>query len=321
MKKLSIIIPVYNKKKYLKKCLDSLVKYNNEHIEIILIDDGSTDSSNEIYQKYSEFIKIIVQKNHGVSFTRNVGINDATGEYIMFVDSDDYLEKNWFNVLIKNLDSEKDVILFSKDYYSYPKNFNEIITFTLNIESNNFHLYNPVSKIYRRDFLLNNKIYFDENIKNGEDMLFNLKCFLADAKIDFINQSYYCYYLNETSVARNFNEKELLSDILFQNKLHEILINSKKLKEEEIIYYETNLAINGLSYLLCKIAKKNSFLSYLRMIKKIDFNFYSNKIKYCKICNKKKKLVFILKKLKFNLTLFVLLKIKKTNNKNIVTHI
>ena len=92
MTKVSIIVPVYNTENYIERCLNSLVNQTLEDIEIIVVNDGSTDNTGKILQKYRDKIKIIEQKNSGIATTRNKGLEIATGKYIAFVDSDDWLE-------------------------------------------------------------------------------------------------------------------------------------------------------------------------------------------------------------------------------------
>lgn len=103
---ISIIIPVYNVEKYIGKCIDSLIKQKYDNLEIILIDDGSSDNSGEICDKYAKKdkrIKVIHKKNSGQADSRNIGISKASGKYIGFVDSDDYIDKDYYNRLYKTL--------------------------------------------------------------------------------------------------------------------------------------------------------------------------------------------------------------------------
>ena len=115
MTKISIIVPVYNVEKYLKECLDSLINQTLEDIEIICINDGSTDNSLAIleeYQKKDSRIKVFSQKNQGVSAARNLGIEKATGEYLTFLDSDDRLELNTCEILYKETIAKNSDFLF-----------------------------------------------------------------------------------------------------------------------------------------------------------------------------------------------------------------
>ena len=118
---ISIIVPIYNAEKYLKKCLDSLVNQTKKELEFILINDGSTDKSEEIVKTYKdERIKYFKNKNQGIGKTRNFGIEKATGKYIMFLDSDDYFSSDACEILYKEAEKEKaDLIVF--DYYRVEK--------------------------------------------------------------------------------------------------------------------------------------------------------------------------------------------------------
>ena len=115
--KLSIIIPTYNSATYIKQCLDSI--YKNalniiDSFEVIVVNDGSTDNTSDILNQYQfQNLKIYTNSNHGVSYSRNYGIGKASGKYIMFVDSDDLLIENWFNIINKYLDNNIDFLLFT----------------------------------------------------------------------------------------------------------------------------------------------------------------------------------------------------------------
>ena len=128
---LSIIIPVYNVDKYLNECLDSILVQNNKDIEIILIDDGSTDNSAKICQKYEQLysnIKYIQNKNHGVSYTRNCGIKHSTGKYILFVDSDDKISVHGLDILREKIKTNQDLYIYS--YKQFYKNMDKNYIFT-----------------------------------------------------------------------------------------------------------------------------------------------------------------------------------------------
>ena len=116
MKKISVIIPVYNAEKYIGRCLDSILMQADEKIEIVLVNDGSTDMSEEIIKtylgKYKSSIKYIKKENSGVANTRNIGIEKATGEYIIFVDSDDYIDKNLFASLWPYMEQNIEIIKY-----------------------------------------------------------------------------------------------------------------------------------------------------------------------------------------------------------------
>ena len=121
-KKVSVIIPVYNVEKYLKECIQSVLRQTYKNLEIILVDDGSKDNSGNIcdeYAKRDERIKVIHKKNGGLSDARNAGIDICTGEYIAFLDSDDFIEEDMYEFLVKNLEKAKADISICQVYYVY----------------------------------------------------------------------------------------------------------------------------------------------------------------------------------------------------------
>ena len=189
----SIIIPVFNTEKYLSKCLDSVCNQTLENIEIICIDDGSTDNSLSILKEYAERdnrIKIISKKNEGQGVARNLGICQAKGEYIGFVDSDDFVTHNMFDTLYKkskkyNLDlvmckvaSFNEISKEINDslwYYSlgvfkgFQKNiFNHIDTFEFTCVIS----VTPYNKLYKRELLINKSILFPENLIFEDEVFF-----------------------------------------------------------------------------------------------------------------------------------------------------
>ena len=130
MKKISVIIPVYNVEKYLYRCVDSVLGQTYYNIEVILIDDGSTDSSPEIcdeYQKRDKRVKVIHKKNSGAASSRNIGLSSAKGDYIAFIDSDDYIELDMYENMMKiNEEYNCDIVLC--DCYKENKTKREIFT-------------------------------------------------------------------------------------------------------------------------------------------------------------------------------------------------
>lgn len=246
MYKLSVIIPIYNAEKYLKECLESVIR-DIEDVEYILIDDGSKDKSRLIYSEYSNNPNVVIIKNenHGVSFTRNYGIKIARGEYIMFVDADDYLEEDWFNVIKKELDSGLDLIIFSKYYKNYTYNKVDLQKACLNYGNNllkECSIMSPWSRIYRKDFLCENNIRFSKDIINGEDMLLNFEVISLTNKIKIVNEGFYIYRLNFGSATNNFNYNIFKSDIAFHLKLEKLVSNDENCNElkKSLTYLKIN---------------------------------------------------------------------------------
>ena len=215
--KVSIIIPIYNTAKYLPKCLDSILDQTYQNLEVILIDDGSTDNSGKIaddYAKKDQRIKIIHQKNAGQSSARNRGLKNATGNYISFVDSDDTITKTFIEkLLFKNRDTALSVcgIRYKRlrqhsveNVYINPlrsirpnESKKAYILYLLAIDG---RIYSSVNKLYKADIAKNLK--FDESINFAEDTKFVLNYLKAvkSANINFVLEPLYIYnYGTETS--------------------------------------------------------------------------------------------------------------------------
>ena len=217
--KYSVIIPVYNVEKYIDRCLKSIISQNYDDLEIIVIDNGSTDSSGSICDTYaSEYSNISVYhiENHGVSAARNFGLAKAQGEFICFVDADDYLVGNLFSNMENQLDSGLDLLVFSY-YNSLEKNLSEttrsakILPIEGKKDRNQFialftglflsdMMYTVWNKIYRREFLEEHRIMF-EQYELGEDVRFNLNVFECVHTIFFSKTCYYVYVSGRTDSA------------------------------------------------------------------------------------------------------------------------
>lgn len=273
MYKLSVIIPIYNAEKYLKECLESVIR-DIEDVEYILIDDGSKDKSRLIYSEYSNNPNVVIIKNenHGVSFTRNYGMKIARGEYIMFVDADDYLEEDWFNVIKKELDSGLDLIIFSKYYKNYTYNKVDLQNACLNYGNNllkECSIMSPWSRIYRKDFLCENNIRFNKDIINGEDMLLNFEVISLTNKIKIVNDGFYIYRLNFGSTTNNFNYNIFKSDIAFHLKLEKLVSNDENCNELKKSL--TYLKINAIYIIAMRVSfskEKNKSMLINELIKK-----------------------------------------------------
>lgn len=208
MKKLSIVVPVYNVENYLRKCIDSLVAITNIEYEIFLIDDGSTDKSGQICdefaQQYADKITVIHKENGGVSSARNKGIELATGEWIYFCDADDWIESDLFSDLF--FDNNVDFIKFG--VIKHNKNISYKVTEesgVYEIKTSNQHVNycGPVNIIFKRDLIKNNNIFFSTNLKLGEDQEFLIKYFLLSNKYKITNQCIYNICIREGSATNS----------------------------------------------------------------------------------------------------------------------
>lgn len=245
MNKVSIIIPVYNASKYIEKCVESFIKGVYQNIEIILINDGSTDNSQEVIKnlekKYPNKIKVYSQENCGVAKTRNKGITYATGKYIMFADNDDYVDNDYVERLV-NAAEEKDYdyvlssfkrvdtkgkILYQKKYQDLPWTYYMFVT--------------PWAKIFKRKFLIENDIkYMDVPV--GEDIYFTMNANWKSKNKKIISYAGYNWLYNETSISNTVHKKHSSNNAKKLEKLFEELLkcyekNRENVNKNEIRYF------------------------------------------------------------------------------------
>lgn len=215
---ISVIVPVYNVEKYIHKCIDSILNQTYTNLEIILVDDGSLDNCGKIcdeYAKQDKRIKVIHKENGGVSSARNRGIKEATGQWITFVDSDDWLEDDFCELLLYNATKyNADIVLCGYNRITLNnvekiKNTNKIIE----VESNEYlkNVLNPQTgfgfchmKLYKRDCIKETK--FKEGLSVGEDALFNEQISKKIKKTIFLEKSLYNYRINNDSVVKKFDK-------------------------------------------------------------------------------------------------------------------
>lgn len=209
--KYSVIIPVYNVEKYLKRCIDSIVIQEYKDLEILLIDNGSSDGSGLICDNYADKNSQITAyhiPNDGVGSARNFGLSKAKGEFVYFVDADDYLVGNLFADMENKLHSKVDLLVFSY-HHSIEKKLTElkrttnVLPYNGIIDKDAFivlfkelfltaMMYTVWNKIYRRDFLIENNLYFLK-YELGEDVRFNLKVYDLVENIVLSTECYYVY--------------------------------------------------------------------------------------------------------------------------------
>ena len=195
---ISIIIPVYNVEKYIEKCISSVIKQTYKNIEIILIDDGSTDNCGKLcdeYAKKDNRIKVFHQKNRGVSSARNKGIVECNGKYIGFVDGDDIIDEDMYKKLYESITkNESDLAICN--YYPN-KNFyglNEIIDMEMALDfilDKDKYRGFVVNKLYKK-YILKDQL-FDEEIDICEDLIFNCQYIIKCSKCSIVNEKLYNY--------------------------------------------------------------------------------------------------------------------------------
>lgn len=258
-KKVSIIVPVYNVEKYLNVCMEGLINQTYKDIEIILINDGSTDSSEEIcniLSKKDSRIKVYNQKNRGVSFARNLGLEKAIGEYICFVDPDDYVEYNMIEILVDFAEkSNKDLVIcgyyFEHRYLDKDKNI-KFSRYAIKCEEKNYKnkseikedlvklwdnalMYNIWNKLYKSEIIKSNGIRFIE-YSMGEDLEFN-KNYLTFCNNIYVTSKCLYHYVREREGAATQKYVKGWFDIRFKEHIslikffEEYGINSPEVNE------------------------------------------------------------------------------------------
>ena len=240
--KVSIVVPIYNTKKYLKKCMDSLVSQTLKEIEIILINDGSTEDIDSIVNEYNDNRIIYIKKdNTGIGSTRNLGIQKSKGEFLLFVDSDDYIDENYAKKAYeKAIIDEVDIVIsdFYKDYDGKLKEETFDIEKIFNMKEKNEYLWKinlgPCNKLYKRELIEN--IKFNENTKY-EDAPFVVEALLKANKISYLKEflSYYVIHSNSETTIRD----NRIFDILSVSKQIIDICNKYNVNNEDI----TNLIV------------------------------------------------------------------------------
>lgn len=238
---ISVIVPIYNAEKYLNKCIDSLINQTKKELEFILVNDGSTDKTEEIIKSYKDSrIKYFKNKNQGIGKTRNFGIEKATGKYIMFLDSDDYLKNNACEILYKSVEktaADLAICDFYKIYDSGEEEKIKLLSFKPTTLRKTPSLVNeinlaPWNKLYKKELITKNKIKFVENLKY-EDAPFVIEAFSKAGKIIKVDE-YLNYYLIHGNSETTVRDKRCF-DIL---KIIDLI--RKNTKNEEYLQEEIN---------------------------------------------------------------------------------
>ncbi|WP_373213188.1 glycosyltransferase family 2 protein [Fusobacterium mortiferum] len=242
MKKISVILPVYNVEKYVRKCLLSIVEQSYQNFEVLIVDDGSVDNFfKEIEDIVAENknIKIYQKANGGIASARNFGLEKANGDYILFIDSDDWIEKDLFKNLVENL-SDEDILIFNLGEYSNKegkiitnrriKNINKEL-----LKINEGYIFldevpnGATIKIYKRSFIEKNNFRFNEGLKLYEDTYWDIITLINTKKVRFLDYVGYWYRVGR--------DGSLITDLSSEkNKKYQLMIKELllKLKDKNI---------------------------------------------------------------------------------------
>jgi len=248
MIKFSIIIPVYNVAPYLKQCIDSILSQTYCCFETIFVNDGSTDGSMAILEEYQRKypqITIISQANKGLSAARNAGIQAAKGDYIFFLDSDDWIEPDTLKILAEKQRGEDMVCFNGRRYFedgSTEKPDSGIEEIQLSgweyynkyaLVSRKFHFVCTVLRLYRREYLLENKLFFEEGIYHEDNLFTPLACYYAQT-VKVIPYCLYIYRIRKGSITQTLNVQRLFDMITVANKLSEFFIPIRDIDKRQL---------------------------------------------------------------------------------------
>jgi glycosyltransferase involved in cell wall biosynthesis len=273
MPKISVIVPVYNTSKFLERCLNSILQQTLEDIEIIAIDDGSTDNSLDILQKSStkdKRIKVYTQQHQGISVTRNLSIKLAKAEIISFIDSDDTIKKNMLEIMYDRIIQDVDIVFTRCNYLDSLNNIIKISKklptkkdiYFLALLKNHLSPGTPMG-LYKKQLFINNNIFFPEN-EYFEDLKTTYKLFYYAKNISVIQEPLYNYHFNNNSISNTLSKKHILDLFKSHNDKKEFLSINNILK----IYKEEHNKhlISLIDYIFYKISQNNFSINKIKQI-------------------------------------------------------
>lgn len=298
VEKLSVVVPIYKVEKYLRQCLDSIINQTYTNLEIILIDDGSPDRCGKICDEYAKTdprVSVIHKKNEGLSAARNDGIVRATGDWITFVDSDDWLELDFYEQLFSCLqkNSAENLDIFCSGGYIRETDEKQIVLHTAKVpflyeENNNKEYFMaraivkkmiedcgdwclPWDKLYRREFLIKNNLIFDVTCRGWEDALFNFQVFHFAHVVGGCTNIGYHYRMNPKSIGNNFNKDK--PDIAYDyiTKLHEY-VDANQYNRKDVLLQAVSAAAIGTFSVCCRSCyfNPNNPKKYRSIVKDIN---------------------------------------------------
>lgn len=343
---ISIIIPIYNAEQYLKDCLDSIINQSLKNYEVIMIDDGSKDNSKLIAKEYVELynrVRYIYQENKGVSEARNRGIAEARGKYITFVDADDWIEPDMYEIMCNQLESNNSEMVmcnFIKEYEDKSKNEVEELPFEgiKGFDDNDSIISNLIKNmigtkslnsksimasvwrmVFKRDFIEVNNIRFDKNIIIGEDMIFCIGYLKKCKSIIVLDKVLYHYRILQSSAMSRYRENHWEVATIFNDNLEKSLGDVDIHDKSEIIAFDLiRSSINSVS-MVCKSENEVSKSEKINQIKNICLDSKLRRaIKNIKVSelNTKDKLRIWLLKYNMKRVLFILYRLKEKCKKN-----
>ena len=287
--KVSVIVPIYKVEKYLNKCIDSIINQTYTNLEIILVDDGSPDNSPKIcdeYAKKDNRIKVIHKQNNGVSSARNVGLDISTGDYIMFIDGDDYIELNMIECMLKNMfDNDVDIVVCNINYVYKDKEFikyDESDRILNNYDAMKEFIRDGIvqavvwNKLYKKSIIKDMKFIIN---KIHEDEIFSYEAISKANSIYYNSNPFYNYIQREDSITGKFSIQRLDAVEAAYERMNSIKQNYPSLYIEEkmnfcnLCIYTYQMILENLNIDIDKQGRK-TLQNYVKCLK---FNRYELK--------------------------------------------
>ena len=304
--KISIIIPVYNVEKYLNRCVDSILSQTFSDFEVLLIDDGSPDNSGKICDEYAvkdNRVRVFHKKNGGVSSARNLGLDKAIGDYIMFVDSDDWISDDCLEVCMKEITkNDLDALQFGfisvHDEKEIPqmKEQTQVYNGEQYINANNFNVC-VGGGLYKRYIIEDNSLKFPVELKLAEDQIFILNFFRYAKRIKYLNAAMYYYLQRGDSAVHNSKSEDMLLSCDYLIEFSQQWPSCKYHVDSLIIFFILSMIKNG-----------DVSCSSLRSI------YEKQNIKVLKSGSQSQIIFSVIAVLNFKLAYFVVLAVLKLNN-------
>lgn len=334
-KSISIIIPVYNGEKYISRMIDSILEQSHKDYELIVINDGSKDNTANIISKYDSLdnVTIINKENTGVSDTRNKGLEKANGKYVIFLDADDYIEKEFlqklYNQIIKN-NSDVAMCQYNEINDEDVTQINDLEQYDdiLNEETIKDELIpNMVAPkegktlvkglvwrtLIKKELLETNNLKFDSNIAIAEDMIFLMQVYYYANSISVVKEHLYNYFRYEGSTLTKYFVDNFNRNMYFHDTLISLLKKQQIYDKYEYLYLSNRFSMYTTSFSNC-MRNKNGLKEQFREYKKFYKYFYKDEyVKRMKISNIKgaRKLIYLMLKLRMKQLIFISFKLKE----------
>lgn len=348
MAKISVIVPVYNVEKYISECIQSILAQTYKDIELILVNDGSSDQSGEIcdgFANKNNRVKVIHIENSGPSAARNTGIEIATGEYIAFVDADDTIEPNMYEILLnQSLIHNADIVVCPFKTFNLVNNTTSVSSVWNDVYCNidkrkiekylipsilnntTYSLISVFNKLYRKTLFDSNGIRFDIEKSHSEDVRLNFTLLTKISNLVFVEQPFYNYFIRERESLTNkvrsdlhlyaFDNKHFMIDLCKKYKLEKLINSIREHFTKVLLTYLHDVVNSDLSddqkyRIIIEILKDDEFHKDLNYVK--TTSIYQTLLKY--ICTlRNERICFHFIKFKLHLQLFIN-KVKNNENK------